>query len=167
MRGALVLLCGLFAVLGCGRGEWRKPLPPAASSSSSVPRPAEEPALCPGGLLCESRTLLMGWRVPVGCRTSVNGRYVAACYLPDAAWPKVVEFFQSRYPSALLVPGGLQVTQSQPALDLRVNAVPPQAKGAKPPKPPALLEPALSVRRRPTGIELVAVAGDAVPQAQR
>jgi len=165
MRALLLLFACLTVVHGCGRGEWRKPRLPAISVAT--PRPAGESALCPGGLLCESKSLLLGWRVPVGCRPSVGGHYLAACFLADAPWPKVVEFFQTRYASTLLVPGGLQVTQALKPLALRVNAVPAPTKGARPPKVPELLEPTLSVRRRPMGIELVAVAGEDAAPARR
>ena len=161
---SVLLAAALGLALGCGRGEWRKPLPlPPALPAHQV---LDESALCPGGLLCESKTLMRSWRIPVGCQSTVQGRYLAACFLPEAQWPQVVEFFQSRYPATLLVAGGLQVQTSASPAQWHLNPGVVLAKGARTPKPPQSNGPTLSVRRKPTGVELVAV-GDATPGAQR
>lgn len=104
-----------------------------------APAPPPEPITCPGGLLCEARTQLLGWRIPVGCEPELARAHVAACFLADAQVPKVTEFFRSRY-RVEVTPEGLWVHPNRAPL-------------------PGTDPPLLQVLTRPQGVELVALAG--------
>ena len=89
--------------------------------------------------MCEARSLLLGWRVPVGCEPELSRSRVAACWLPEAQLPKVTEFFRSRY-RVEAVPEGLLVHPRRMPL-------------------PGTDPPLLQVLTRPQGVELVALPG--------
>ncbi len=121
-------------------------MPPRPSAVVLAPKPHSEESVCPGGLLCEAATPLLGWRVPVGCEPEVTRQRVQACWLPHVAFDRIDEFFRSRY-HVVASPEGLTVHS------LRVF-------------PPGVDPPLLQVSRRPEGVELVALAGggtDATP----
>jgi hypothetical protein len=112
----------------------------ASTVEASTVEPNDvEPITCPGGLLCEARTSLLGWRIPVGCEPELARSHVAACWLAEAQIARVAEFFRSRY-RVDQVPEGLQVHPLHAPL-----------LGTDP--------PLLQVLVRPQGIELVALAG--------
>jgi hypothetical protein len=130
----LLLLLSLGA---CGQPRAPEPSPrPVARVPEGV---AVEPIVCPGGLLCEARTSLLGWRVPVGCEPELARQHVAACWLSEARIARVAEFFRSRY-RVDEAPEGLQVHPLHAPL-------------------PGTDPPLLQVLVRPQGIELVALAG--------
>ena len=107
------------------------------------PPPADVP--CPGGLLCEARDRLLGWRVPVGCRPLIQRPRVASCRLSQVDIARVQEFFQSRY--------GVQPT--------------PPGKFVALPRTPASvgLPPRLQARAVLQDVELLAMAGDVTAPA--
>jgi hypothetical protein len=121
-------------------------VPRRAPAAVVAPQVVAETALCPGGLLCEARTALLGWRIPVGCEVEVARPRVQACWLPHASFDRICEFFRSRY-RVIARTDGLEVQS------LRTF-------------PPGVEAPLLQVTKRPEGVELVALAGggtDATP----
>lgn len=120
-----------------------KPPPPQ-------PLPLPMPATgCPGGLLCESPALVDGWRVPRDCEPSQLGQRVRTCWLQDQDWPRLVEFFRSRYPHAV---------ENGPLLRICGQQLPPPARPGTPQRTPPLLLAHLRAR----GVELVLLSGDPV-----
>ncbi len=142
------LLLVAAVLLGCG-----SPPPVVPDTARSMPEPPPQPD-CPGGLLCEAPALLDGWRVPQPCVAVWLGPRVATCWLPGQDWPRLVEFFQSRYPHAVL---------SGPLL--RIAGQAPLPAGVTPPLP-GPTPPLLLGHQRPQGVELVLLAGDLVDTPQ-
>ena len=93
--------------------------------------------------MCEDPRRLLGWRVPAGCRRGVASAQVAACRLPAGDWPRLREFFSSRYTVG-------------PLADLPAD----QAFAVSPRAAMVGLPPRLQVWRRPDAVELLALAGD-------
>jgi hypothetical protein len=98
---------------------------------------------CPGGLLCEARRALLGWRVPVGCRAVVERAQVASCRMVGVDLGRVREFFESRY-------------RVVPLLDLADE----QGFAVVPKRESDALSARLHVIRRIESVELVALAGE-------
>lgn len=73
--------------------------PAASLASVTLPTSLDEPS-CRGGLLCEDRQLLHGFRVPMGCARRYIGVNVGLCTLggQDISGIGVREFLASRYP---------------------------------------------------------------------
>lgn len=72
----------------------RRPLRPAAPPAESVP--------CRGGLLCEDPQTLGGFRVPLGCNRTYDGRYTKICAVSGIRPPHALaEFLTSRYSAAV------------------------------------------------------------------
>ncbi len=124
------------------------PVPP--SPVAKVPLLAVAQVECPGGLLCEATETVDGWRVPQPCRPDHLGQRVATCWMQGLDWPRLTEFFQTRYPHA---------TQNGSLLRI-AGQVPPPADAT--PTLPTRTPPLLLAHARPQGVELVFLAGDPV-----
>ena len=143
-RVAIAVL--LPAVLGC-----RSPAPPHVLPLETPP-PANQTA-CMGGLVCEADATAQGWRLPRPCQLRSLGKRVQTCWMEGEDWPRVVEFFQSRYPHAVADGPLLRVSgQFQQPPKFRHDLAEPT--------PPLLLG-----HQRPRGVELVLLAGDPVDMA--
>jgi hypothetical protein len=145
MTGRLAILASLSLLLAC-----RAPMlpPPPVAVEVPVPMPAES---CPGGLVCEAPVPVDGWRVPQKCQPSRLGQRVQTCWLENQDWPRLVEFFKTRYPHGV---------ENGPLLRISGQWQHPPHPGAPAPTPPLLL-----AHQRPLGVELVLLAGDPVDTA--
>lgn len=115
----------------------------------------DTPAQCPGGLLCEDPQLLLSWRVPVGCERRKSTATLQSCWLPATEWPRVLEFFRSRYGEIELDAKGAVIHGKLPPLLAQRRADAPATA-----QPPARKPPLLLLQPRAQGAELVAIAGD-------
>lgn len=96
--------------------------------------------------MCEAPTTLEGWRLPEPCLPERLGQRVLTCWMPEQDWPRLVEFFASRYPHARLDGQLLRIAGQVPT---------PRAN-------PALTPPLLIAQQRTRGVELLLLAGDPV-----
>ncbi|MSQ83196.1 MAG: hypothetical protein EXR77_09845 [Myxococcales bacterium] len=73
---------------------------PAATLACVTLATSNDEPSCRGGLLCEDRQLLHGFRVPMGCARRYMGVNVELCTLggQDISGIAVREFLASRYP---------------------------------------------------------------------
>ena len=135
----------LLVVLGAGCAPERRPTPPRARASKPDAKPTKRH--CPGGLLCEATETLLGWRVPEGCAQRHVRPELASCVLADADWPRLVEFYRSRYPQIEELDGGLRLIGPSPG--------------------PGRSPPMLRALARGAGVELLLLPGDpAAPPSQ-
>lgn len=78
---------------------------PAAPVARRHLRPSARPAQpmpCRGGLLCEDPQTLGGFRVPLGCNRTYDGRYTKICAVSGVRPPQALaEFLTSRYAAAI------------------------------------------------------------------
>lgn len=88
------------------------------------PPPAVRPELpCTGGLLCEDRQRMAGFRVPRDCVRNYSGPYLQTCSVSTADMAaRVREFVFSRYPWAeTAADGSFHIQAAQATLHVTVR----------------------------------------------
>lgn len=142
-------ICAIVVITSCGQPDAPSVRPAVAPV---LPSPAPTAIVCPGGLLCESRTPYTGWRIPTICTPERLGQRIATCWIAGVPWAQITEFYRSRYPHAQLQGPLLRVAgQVAPTPDVAQPGVPARPQ----PTPPLLM-----AHERQIGVELVFLAGD-------
>ena len=91
------LLLGAVALAGC-----QQPGPAPVRRQLRPPQATAEPLACRGGLLCEDPQTLAGFRVPLGCHRTYDGRYTKICVVSGIRPARALEeFLTSRYAAAV------------------------------------------------------------------
>lgn len=150
-RGAAgpLQLVGWAALLWLGAAGC-EPEPPRSQprARAAPPAPPSAQRSCPGGLLCEAKATLLGWRLPQGCDQRQVRPHLATCVLQGVQWQRLVEFYRSRYPRVDAKEGRLKVVGPSPG--------------------PGRTPPMLRALQRGAHLELLLLPGDPalpVPQA--
>lgn len=106
---------------------------------------------CNGGLLCEDREPLFGYRVPWVCSHREQSTYLARCSMRHLEWSHVVEFFSSRYKDVVVGDKTIRIVGRR-SVAAATQVTPTRAQAR--PQPPSLL-----VQRFANAIEVTVMRG--------
>jgi hypothetical protein len=149
--GCVAVLCALAGGCEIGKVSPVRSVPAPVVTARNVKSIGAK--WCNGGLLCEDRKQLAGYRVPWICSHRQHRKYLARCSMRHLQWQHLVEFFTSRYADVTVDDDTIRIVGRR-----SVTASAPVTRTAE---MLGMQQASLVVQRLPNAIEITVLRGDA------